>query len=98
MPTLTSAQRSFLRAKAHSLNPVVMIADSGLSENVMKELERSIASHELIKVKVAAADRELRESMLEQICTELKAAPVQHIGKILVIYRPAAKPTLALPK
>jgi len=97
MPTLTSAQRSFLRAKAHSLNPVVMIADSGLSENVMKELERSIASHELIKVKVAAGDRELRESMLEQICAELKAAPVQHIGKILVVYRPAAKPNLTLP-
>lgn len=98
MPTLTSTQRSFLRAKAHSLNPVVMIADSGLSENVMKELERSIASHELIKVKVAATDRSLRDSMLEQICAELNAAPVQHIGKILVIYRPAAKPTLTLPK
>ena len=98
MPSLTSTQRSFLRAKAHALHPVVMIADSGLSESVMKELERSIASHELIKVKVAVDDRAARESMLQQICTELNAAAVQHIGKILVIYRAAAKPKLELPK
>jgi len=98
MLSLTSTQRSFLRAKAHALHPIVMIADSGLSETLMKELERSIASHELLKVKVAVDDREVRESMLQEICTALNAAPVQHIGKVLVIYRAAAKPKLALPK
>lgn len=98
MLSLTPAQRRFLRAQAHSLNPVVMIGDAGLTEAVMKEIERSLHSHELIKIKVASGDRELRESMLAEICATLEAAPAQHIGKTLVVYRPAKKPRLVLPK
>jgi RNA-binding protein len=98
MLTLTPAQRRFLRAQAHSLHPVVMIGDAGLSESVMREIECSLKSHELIKVKVAGDDRELREQWLAHICETLHAAPVQHIGKTLVVYRPADKPKLALPK
>ena len=64
----------------------------------MKEIERSLNSHELIKIKVASGDREQRESMLAEICATLEAAPVQHIGKTLVIYKPAEKPKLVLPK
>ncbi len=85
---LTSAQRSALRARAHALHPVVMIADAGLSERVMNEIERSLAAHELIKIRVFEADRDVRAAMLEEISDTLNAAPVQHLGKILVVYRP----------
>jgi len=98
MLTLTSAQRRFLRANAHALNPVVMIGDAGLTEAVMREIDLGLKSHELIKIKVAGDDRKLREEWLGKICDDLNAASVQHIGKTLVIYRPAEKPKLALPK
>jgi RNA-binding protein len=98
MLNLTPGQRRFLRAQAHALSPVVLIGDAGLTTGVMKEIERSLESHELIKVKVAGGDREQREDMLSEICSTLEAASVQHIGKTLVIYRPAKKPKLVLPR
>lgn len=98
MFNLTPDQRRFLRAQAHHLNPVVMIGDAGLSESVLKEIERSLASHELIKIKAHQGDKEAREALLEEICTRLEAASVQHIGKILVVYKPAETPKLVLPK
>lgn len=96
--TLTSEQRRFLRAQAHSLNPVVTIGDAGLTEAVLKEIERSIASHELIKIKSHDRDKTARDSQLTEICETLNAAPIQHIGKILIVYRPAEKPKLVLPR
>jgi len=98
MLPLTSAQKSFLRAQAHALNPVVTIGDAGLSEAVMKEVGLSLASHELIKVKSHSRDKAARESQLAEICETLHAAAVQHIGKILIVYKPAEKPRLVLPK
>ncbi|MHB8167971.1 MAG: ribosome assembly RNA-binding protein YhbY [Sulfuricella sp.] len=98
MLSLTPAQRRFLRAQAHNLNPVVMIGDAGLTEAVIKEIERSIASHELIKVKSHSRDKAARDSQITEICETLNAASVQHIGKILIVYRPAEKPKLVLPK
>lgn len=98
MLNLTPGQRRFLRAQAHSLNPVVLIGDAGLTEAVMKEIERSLNSHELIKIKVASGDHEQREKMLAEICSTLEAAPAQHIGKTLVIYKAAKKQKLVLPK
>ena len=98
MLSITPSQRRFLRAKAHECHPVVMIGEAGLSASVLKELENSLASHELIKIKVHSSDRTLRESQLAEIVEKLHAAAVQHIGKILVIYRPAAKAKLILPK
>ncbi|MFH1494607.1 MAG: YhbY family RNA-binding protein [Pseudomonadota bacterium] len=98
MLNLTSGQRRFLRAQAHSLSPVILIGDAGLTAGVMKEIEHSLNSHELLKIKVAGNDRGLRENMLTEICTVLETAPVQHIGKTLVIYKPANKPRLILPK
>jgi len=88
MLTITPTERRALKALAHALSPVVMIGEAGLSAGVIKELEQGLKSHELIKVKVFSDERETRETMLEEICQQLKAAPVQHIGKILVIYRP----------
>jgi RNA-binding protein len=88
MLKLTPAQRSDLRSQAHGLAPVVMIGDSGLTPAVMKEIDASLNSHGLIKIRVLGDDRDARVAHYETICTDLGAAPVQHIGKLLVVYRP----------
>ena len=106
MPTsLSPARRTELRGEAHSLKPVVMIGDKGLTEVVLAEIDRALKAHELIKVKAATDDREARDAWLAKICEALQAHPVQQIGKVLVIYRenpepaPAArKPEPAKPK
>jgi putative YhbY family RNA-binding protein len=88
MLQLSSAERSSLRARAHSLAPVVSIAESGLTENVLREIEICLNAHELIKIRVYGDSRENRLAYLEKICSELGAAAVQHIGKLLIVYRP----------
>jgi putative YhbY family RNA-binding protein len=98
MLALTPARRRALAATAHALRPVVMIGEEGLSANVMHELDIGLNSHELIKVKVAAGERKMRSGLLEEICQRLAAAPVQHIGKILVIYRPKQDSAATKPK
>jgi RNA-binding protein len=98
MIKLNSKQVRYLRSAGHALNPVVMIGNNGLSETVLNEIDRSLAAHELIKIKVAGDERELRIQMLQEICEKLGAAAVQHIGKQLVIYRPAAEPKIVFPK
>jgi RNA-binding protein len=97
MLQLNSKQTSHLRALSHNLNPVVMIGNNGLTEQVLREIEVSLNAHELIKIKVFGDDRELRKSFLKAICEKTGAAPVHHIGKQLVIYRPADKPKIILP-
>ena len=88
MLKLTPAERSALRSDAHALNPVVLIGEAGLSPAVLKEIDAGLNSHGLIKIRVFGDDREARIAMYETICENLKAAPIQHIGKLLVIYRP----------
>jgi putative YhbY family RNA-binding protein len=88
MLNLTPAERSALRAEAHALNPVVIVGESGLTPAVMKEIDASLNAHGLIKVRVFGDERDERVAMYETICEQLDAAPVQHIGKLLVIYRP----------
>lgn len=95
MLPLTSIHRRNLRALAHGISPVVWIGTAGLSESVIHELDRALKSHELIKIKVVGGEREMRETMLEEICQRLGAAPVRLIGRILVIYRP--NPDVAAP-
>lgn len=85
---LTSAERRALRARAHALDPVVIVGGAGLTAGVAREIDRALAAHELVKIRVPAADRDERDALLGRICDELAAAPVQHIGKILVVYRP----------
>lgn len=87
MLSLTVSERLALKGRAHALNPTVMIGSAGLTESVMKEIAQTLKSHELIKIRVMA-ERPQREAILTEICTHLHAAPVQHIGKILVIYQP----------
>lgn len=88
MLQLSSEQRRQLRAQAHGLNPVVAIAQQGLTESVLKEIDTCLKAHELIKIRVYGDDREARETFLQTICDTLEAAPVQHIGKLLVVWRP----------
>lgn len=85
---LTPADRKELRARAHHLNPVVMIGEAGLTEAVLAEARRAIAVHELIKIRVLGDDRDLRSALMQQLCEALACAPVQMIGKLLVVYRP----------
>ncbi len=87
MLSLTVAERLALKGRAHPLKPIVIIGNAGLTEPVLKEIAASLKIHELIKIRVMA-ERPQRESMLTEICTQLNAAPVQHIGKILVVYQP----------
>lgn len=85
---LTPADRKALRARAHHLDPVVMIGDAGLSRAVLAEADRALGAHELIKIRVLGDDRAQRQALLTEICSALGCAPVQSIGKLLVVYRP----------
>ena len=76
------------RAEAHHLDPVVMIGNDGLTPAVLHEIDVNLLAHGLIKIRVFGDDREARQSFLDRIAEELDAAPVQHIGKLLVVFRP----------
>jgi len=98
MLDITADERRALRARAHALNPVVAISQNGLSESVLREITASLDSHELIKIRVFNDAREVREQYLSTICEQLGAAPVQHIGKLLVIWRPSPQVKAAKPR
>ena len=85
---LTPAQRREHRANAHHLSPVVLIGADGLTPGVQKEIDAALNAHGLIKVRVFGDDRAQRETMYQVLCEELNAAPIQHIGKLLVLWRP----------
>lgn len=85
---LTPAQRKEHRAAAHHLDPVVMVGSDGLTPAVKKEADAALRSHGLIKIRVLSDDRTAREAMLQALADELDAAPIQHIGKLLVLWRP----------
>lgn len=85
---LTPAQRKEHRAAAHHLDPVVMIGADGPTEAVRKELDAALKAHGLIKVRVFDDDRAAREALLAELAEQLSAAPIQHIGKLLVLWRP----------
>lgn len=97
MIELTPPQRQFLKGLAHATRPVATIGDKGLTEAVLKEIDRALASHELIKIKAASDQRDTRQAWLTKICTALSAAPVQQVGKMLIIYRPSEKAGITLP-
>ena len=87
MTPLSTKRRSELRGEAHKLNPIVIIGDKGLTDEVIAEIDRSLKAHELIKVRAAGGERDVRETWLDTICTRLEAHAVQRIGKVFVIYR-----------
>lgn len=86
-----------LRSIAHHLEPIVSVGEKGITQGIVAELERALTDHELIKVKINGFDREARRNICEALCVQTAAAPVQRIGKIIVMYRenPKAKPALS---
>lgn len=84
---LTPAQRKQFRALAHHLDPVVMVGADGLSATVMKEVDQALNVHGLIKVRVFNDDRDARSALLTELANAHGAAPIQHIGKLLVLWR-----------
>ena len=85
---LTPAERKAHRAEAHHLDPVVMIGADGLTPAVVKETDAALNAHGLIKIRVLGDDRAAREAVFQQLADQLNAAPIQHIGKLLVLWRP----------
>jgi putative YhbY family RNA-binding protein len=85
---LSVAERKAHRAEAHHLDPVVMIGNDGLTPAVVRETDAALKAHGLIKVRVLGDDREQREAIFQQLADQLGAAPIQHIGKLLVLWRP----------
>lgn len=94
---LSKNEKRDLKRLAHHLRPVVTVAERGLTDGVRAELERALQDHELIKVKVALADRAQRTELIQQLCTGANASLVTEIGKVAVLYRhnPQAKPHLS---
>ena len=92
---LTRDERLELRARAHHLNPVVLLGNAGLSEAVFKETDRALTAHELIKVRIPGDDRDEREAIGARLADRLGAARVQAIGKLLVLYRPRPEEAVA---
>lgn len=90
MISLEPKQKNLLSKQAHSLKPVVMIGAKGLTKAVDAEIDIALTAHELIKIKIAGADRDVRQQMLETISETHKAALVKHIGCIGIFYRPQA--------
>lgn len=95
---LSTKQKQYLKGLAHNLKPVVLMGANGLTEAVIAEIEIALNHHELIKVKVAAEDRETKALIVEAIIRETKAEKVQVIGKTLVLYRPGEARKIELPR
>lgn len=96
---LTTQQTKFLRAHAHHLSPVLWVGASGVTESVIAELNQTLDTHELIKVKLLNDDREARQAMINELCQQTAAMKIQVIGKVAILYRQHPKqPKLVLPK
>ena len=98
MKPLTEKQKRHLKALAHPLNPVIIVGGAGVTEALLKELDSTLEHHELIKVRVNAIDREARDQLIVALCEGSQSLLVQRIGHIAVLYRPAKKPQLKLPR
>jgi putative YhbY family RNA-binding protein len=96
-PVLTPAERQSLKGEAHGQQPVAMIGSKGLTDAVLAEIDIQLNQHGLIKIKAATDERGDREAWLNEMCEKLQAAPVQHIGKVLLIFRPKPPEPLAEP-
>ena len=95
---LTTKQRQFLKGLAHHLSPVVILGGNGLTEGVLAEIDNALNHHELIKVKIAGADREVKQLIIDAIVRETNAVNVQTIGHVLVLYRQSDDKKITLPK
>lgn len=89
---LTPKERQALKAQAHKLEPVVAIGGKGLTDAVVAEIDFALKSHELLKIRAGAMDRHERAEAFSAICERTGAQPVQHVGKVFVIYRKKPEP------
>jgi RNA-binding protein len=89
---LAAQDKKRFRTIAHNLSPIVTIAQKGFTESVADEIERALSEHELIKIKIFAADRDARREIIVQVSTQAGAELIQSIGNIAVLYRASAKP------
>ena len=86
--SLTARERAHLKARAHALEPVVHIGHSGVTAEVVNEVERALTAHELIKVRIGGADRNERVALGDEIAAKTDAAVVHRVGKVLILWRP----------
>ncbi len=91
---LSKEQIKQFRSIGHALKPVVTVAQNGLSETVLAELDRALTDHELIKVKITIDDRNARKDIIKNIIDQSAAAFIQEIGKVALIFRKSDKPGL----
>ena len=84
---MTPAERKILKARAHPLEPVVIVGGKGLTDEVVKEVDRALTAHELIKVRAPSLDRDARDEAWRTLCEKTGAEAVQQIGKVLVLFR-----------
>ena len=84
---LSAAERKELKARAHKLEPVVLVGAKGITDEVVNEVDRALKAHELIKVRAPSVEREQREEAMQTLCARTGAESVQTIGKVLVIFR-----------
>ena len=96
--TLTNKQKQYLKGLAHSLKPVVLLGQHGLTEGVLAEIDLALNFHELIKVKVAAEDRDTKALIIDAIVRETKAIKVQNVGHVLTLYRASEEKKISLPR
>lgn len=96
--SLKPKQKQFLRGLAHSLKPTVIIGGSGLTESVIEEIKQTIEHHELIKIRINAGDRTVREEIMGNISTTCDCDHVQSIGRIGIFYKPSDKHKITLPR
>ncbi len=94
---LTQTQIKHLKALAHHRKPVVTVGNAGLTAAVLREIDIALKVHELVKIKLPALERGERQRIFERVCGESGAKPVQHIGRMAIVYRRAAKPKIQLP-
>jgi RNA-binding protein len=85
---LSTRERAHLKARAHGLSPVVQVGNTGLTENLIAEVDRALTAHELIKVRIPTDDREARVAMGDEICARTGATAVHRVGKVLILWRP----------
>ncbi|WP_206484185.1 ribosome assembly RNA-binding protein YhbY [Thalassotalea sp. G2M2-11] len=96
--SLNKKQIQYLKGLAHSLKPIVLLGNNGLTEAVVAEIDFALNHHELIKIKIPTDDRETKQLIVDAICRETEATKVQVIGKTLILYRQSEEKKISIPK
>ncbi len=94
---LSSKQKKYLRGLAHSLNPVVMIGNNGVSPGVVQEIDSTLDCHELIKIRIRCENQEDLAAILQELLVDVKASVIQTIGHSVILFRRSMEQKIALP-